>query len=968
MPVTPTPRQRDAIEAALGPVLVVAGPGAGKTFCLIGRIGYLIDTQALAPDRICAVTFTNKAAEEIALRLETTLGTRAEGVTGGTLHGLCVSVLREHGAALQIEKGFGIADEAYQRLVLRRLGVPRKRWGQLLTLFSRRRLQNHQLGEHDAQTFRRYQEYLRTRDLLDFDDLIARTAELFRYHPDLAARVAGQWDYVLVDEFQDLDPAQYEILKALVASHRNFFAVGDDEQSIFSWRGADPKVLQTLASDFGIAAPIVLDQNRRCSIQIFETARRLIAREPSLFDKRLKADRHSEYEVVAHAFADEREETAWLLRDLVADRGAVGLDWGEYAVLYRTHRVGNALEAALVQHGIPCRLARGRALTDDEIVGFVVAALRIMRRPGDPLLVEALAEIVLPRPLVERVRVSMRDDAPFHSALRVFAASRPRSDPDAKKAWRLVYQVASLTAMYRMHTSLTGLIEELLAQRVGAYTNILEELHDELSDPADDPETVRLGARLLTAMRGAEAVRLPCLSGAAIAVRGMLLRAGLTRVEYGGAGTDEGLAEIPANPLRVFKALQFAHASEFGHEFQDFVAFDLETTDLDIRTCEIVEIGAARVRGGEVVEQFHALVRPRARMSAGAQKTHGYDEAALAGERLFEDVWPAFRRFVADDLLVAHNGEAFDVPVLRRMAAGQEGLEQLVFFDSLLLVRSLFRSGGRLEDLALRFGVDTGRAHHALDDAVTLARVFTALGHQKIVRSRKSALVNLLDYLGLGLALDTGSAHDAEATLLKERASYYALGRYSDCLEYYDEERARLGGSGLPTRDDAIELLGGQRTYDRLRASRSAEQRYPEAYARLRGLIDASRGGPMDESVERFLDHVALSTSDGAEVDRHRVNLLTLHSTKGLEFSRVYIVGVEDYQLPGYYQTVDNRVAEIDEARRLLYVGMTRAEDRLVLTRADRRGDRDTGGSRFLEEMALDAVPAQGAVPSPDPD
>src|SRR5213082_3845639 len=183
-------------------------------------------------------------------------------------------------------------------------------------------------------------------------------------------------------------------------------------------------------------------------------------------------------------------------------------------------------------------------------------------------------------------------------------------------------------------------------------------------------------------------------------------------------------------------------------------------------------------------------------------------------------------------------------------------------------------------------------------------------------------------------------------------------------------ERERSGGGPAPTVDELIRRLGGRALMTRLRAEPDPAQRYPAAVARLRALIHEPspphplstkwRGGTLEESIDRLLERVALSTSEGVEVAPHRVNLLTLHSTKGLEFSRVYIVGVEDYQIPGYRESTEKRQAEIEEARRLLYVGMTRARERLVLTRVERRFGMDAGGSSFLEEMGLD-VQAVGA-------
>jgi len=297
-----------------------------------------------------------------------------------------------------------------------------------------------------------------------------------------------------------------------------------------------------------------------------------------------------------------------------------------------------------------------------------------------------------------------------------------------------------------------------------------------------------------------------------------------------------------------------------------------------------------------------------------------------------------------------------------------------VFYDTLPLVRSLSRDSAKLEDLALRFGIDAGRAHHALDDAVTLARVYRELERLRGIRARKAVLVNLLDYLGLALALEPRTdqgAGSGERDMLFKLAKFYTLGRYSDALAFYEMERERTGGDPAPPVDEVIRRLGGRALMTRLRAEPDPEQRYPAAVARLRALMDEASppdaasppdplsttrsGGTLEDSIDRLLGRIALSTSDGIEVAPDRVNLLTLHSTKGLEFSRVYIVGLEDYQIPGLRETKENRQAEIEEARRLVYVGMTRARDRLVLTRVERRFGMEAGGSSFLEEMGLGA-------------
>jgi superfamily I DNA/RNA helicase len=962
--ITPTEAQRAAITAPLGPVLVLAGPGAGKTYCLIERIRHLVAEHGLAPARICAVTFTNKAADEVAGRLRVALGAAAEPMTRGTLHALCANVLRAHGEAVGIPRGFGVADDGYQRLTLRRLGVRhRQREREVLDAFTRARLRFESIAQPDADLLRRYRDLLRRRTLLDFDDLVAETVRLVEQRPDVGRVVAAQWDYLLVDEFQDLDPAQYRLIAALAAGHRNVFAVGDDEQSIFSWRGADPQVLRRFANDFAVTRPYVLDRNRRCARPIFARARQLIEVEQGLFAKDLVADRDSPYPVAAWLLPDEHAEAAFLLADLQADRTASGLAWGDYAVLYRKHEVGNALEGALLAGGVPCRLARGRALQDDPVAGHVVAALRLMRRPDDPILVEAFAERVLPAALLERVRVQVRTAAvPLLDAARAVAGMMVRGSADARRLWRLLYHVEGLAAQYRAHRTLAGLVEALLAQRIGPYSNVLEDREADLQDPEAVAEAVALADRLAGVLHGRGRVMIDVAGPERVGLRGLLLEAGVTQVAY--RGVDQPRADdvrVDADVVTAFKALQLVHCRDLAHQYDAFVAFDLETTDAEVATCGVVEIAAVRVRGGAVVDRFRRLVHADVPIAPGATAVHGYTDADVSDAPPFADVWPAFRAFAGDDLLVAHNAVEFDLPVLRRLAAPCGGADDLVVFDSLVLARALVTGRAGLEALAERFAVPLPRAHHALDDAEALAGVFGALSRLQAVRNRKSALAHLVDFVGLGLALGTGPSGD-EAEVLREISRTYALSPYSDCLEFYAAERQRLGAPDLPEADTVVDRLGGRDLLEKLRTVRTGEQRYPAAYARLMRLVTDSRGGALEQDLDRFLERVALSSSEGVEVDRARVNLLTLHATKGLEFSRVYVVGVEDFQLPGWGPIAHGREDEIREARRLLYVGMTRARDRLVLTRVQTRGGRDAGGSRFLDEMGL--VPeAAGAEP-----
>jgi superfamily I DNA/RNA helicase/DNA polymerase III epsilon subunit-like protein len=961
MSFEPTRQQRDAIEAPLGPVLVIAGPGAGKTFCLIHRIQYLIGRLDIAPRRILAVTFTNKAAEEIATRLHEERGITAVDVTRGTLHAICLMILRDFAERCGLRPGFGIADHEYQEQVLRRLRIPAKRCSQALAYFSLYRLQGKPLSDRGLAFFAQYREALRSRNLADFDDLITLTEELLRTDESAAAELRSRWDYVLVDEFQDLSPTQYGIVRRLADKHRCLFGVGDDEQSIFSWTGADPGIMGRFREDFNLNAPIVLDENRRCSIQILDSARRLIACNPVLFEKQIDTTLKSPFEVLACGFDNEEAEADWLIRDILSDRATAQTGWGDYAVLYRYRWMGRDLEKRLICAGIPCRMARGQALVDDKVVGWVIASLRVIRSPDDPILLGALTELALNPAVRQEVRKSSSREKDFLVNLRAFASQRPKGDADRRRVWRLIYHLENLRGMGRSHQSLSGLVDELLARPIGAGRNPLEEYHHDLTEPSLYPGAAAMATRLAQCVASGSRVWVEPSGGVEIPLVAMLRGAGITNAhrlmpDDVPAADDMvlGADQSPEGglPLRLFKALQLVHSRNLKADFDNFVAFDIETSDFDFDSSQIVDLAAVRVRDNVVVGQFQSLVSCTRSISAPATEIHGYHDGDLIGAPPMSEVWQRFREFVGTDLVVAHNGQEFDVPVLRRACRGFEGFDELVFYDTLPLARAVVDGSVKLKYLAQKFNIEVGREHHALDDAVALAKVVPNLNELRIRRGRTVALVHLLDQLGLALALDQHASPTKEEALFREITRPFTLGRYSDCLDIYAAELAS-GSEGSLGLEEVIEQLGGRALMERLRTDRPVDERYPDSVERLRMLIQASAGETLADHIDDMLRRVALSSSEGAETDPNRLNLLTLHSTKGLEFSRVYVVGVENQVLPGWRAIQEDRTPEIQEARRLLYVGMTRAKHRLVLTHAEQRGGYRAQGHLFITEAGL---------------
>lgn len=958
----PTPSQRAAIEADVGPLLVLAGPGSGKTFCLTQRVRRLIEHHGVAAERICAFTFTNRAAEEIAARLDA-LGPAARLVKRCTIHKFCVDVLREFGTSVNVDAAFGIADEDYQTTLLRQLGSSERNHKALLQSFARHRLRGDPLTPADARRFERYQQILRDRNMLDFDMLLLRAADVIRHAP-AAESLRQRWDAILVDEFQDLNPVQYAIVRALAEGRRNIFAVGDCDQSIYGWAGADVRLFRTFINDFAVTGePVRLRENHRTARQIFTLARRFaerIATFPELGGRaEIVATRETEHPVEAVTFESAEEELAWLIADIGRQRQRYGLSWGDFGLLYRRHEIGNALEPGLLIAGIPCRLAHGRAVAEDPVVRYVAACAGVMLRPQDAAVQERFLRLVLPRTLVAAASAEAE-----RRGSTIFRWLREREESSADdvsdRIKRAKATLKSLGAYLRRHTELSSLLEELLARRVGQYRTQLEVRHRELDDPEVNTEATALAFRIASALQRQALVTVARVGGAEIPIKGMLHALGLRRVEITrhGAGADHiGPADSPRAPLAltVFKAAQVLTARHFATTFQDFAAIDIETTGLDTKRCEIIEIAAVRVRNGRIAGEFHSLVRPTIPIDPGASMVHGLSDADVASAPRFADVWSAFRDFCGDDVLVAHNGEEFDFPVLRRLARGMAGAATMATYDSMPLAHEITSASHQLKALAREFGIDPGTAHRAADDARTLAQVFTRLSREQVTRSRKSCCVQLLAHLGVGLALSAPLPETGDARVLLAIATPFALGVFSEALDYYRTMRESLGDPSIPPLEHVIAELGGIETMERIRRARSAEERYPASMQRLRLLAAGTTGLPLHEQLAALLERIALSGREADTDEAGRVNLLTLHATKGLEFSRVYIVGAEDAQFAVENASVD----DLDESRRAFYVGMTRARDRLVVTRALVRNGKPTGGATYLDELGLGARVAQ---------
>lgn len=402
------PPQQEAVRHDLGPCLVVAGAGSGKTRVLTRRIAWLI-CQGVDPRRILAITFTNKAAGEMRQRIEQLLGHPARSMWISTFHAACVRILRAHCDRLGYNRSFTILDGADQRAVLRdiisRLNLDPQRYRpravQAAIDRAKTELQDPDafaaradnfFADQVARIYRAYQERIAAENALDFGDLIRLTVALLSAHKDVLAHYQQQFHYLLVDEYQDTNAAQYKLLRLLGGGAGNIFAVGDADQSVYRFRGADFTNVLRFRDDYPGARIIQLEQNYRSTQAILDTANRLIKHNSRRQAKRLWTDRGQGHTVTLFRARDEQDEAAFVADEMqrLADTGR---PWSDYAILYRTHAQSRVLEDRLVRLGLPYRIIGGVRFYERKEIKDLLAYLRLLVNPRDELaFTRAIAE------------------------------------------------------------------------------------------------------------------------------------------------------------------------------------------------------------------------------------------------------------------------------------------------------------------------------------------------------------------------------------------------------------------------------------------------------------------------------------------------------------------------------------------------------------------------------------------------
>jgi len=447
------PAQREAAEAINGPVLILAGPGSGKTRVITHRIAYLIKVCGVSPHRIMAVTFTNKAAREMEARLHQLVSGSVGELTIGTFHANCARILRRDGKAIGVNSGFVIYDDDDQISLIKRslqgVGLDPKQYAPraiqsaisaakscLMTPADYLQHGRSYFNEVVQRVYERYQQLLTESNALDFDDLLMKVVQLFRQNPPLLSRYQSRYLHLQVDEFQDTNLVQYELVKQLAGKYRNICVVGDPDQSIYSWRSADLRNILNFEKDYPEAKVVLLEQNYRSTKMILETASHIISANQQRKPKELWTENEPGVPTEVVETYTEQEEAQFVVNEVeqLVSRGEFQLS--DCAIMYRTNAQSRVLEEAFIRYGVPYKLVAGTRFYERREVKDIIAYLRLIQNPSDSVSLLRVINVPLrgigQRSLSELSQWARSMGVPEYRALQMLAEEKESKTTEPK--------------------------------------------------------------------------------------------------------------------------------------------------------------------------------------------------------------------------------------------------------------------------------------------------------------------------------------------------------------------------------------------------------------------------------------------------------------------------------------------------------------------------------------------------------
>ena len=1039
--------QQKAVYHYKGPALVLAGPGSGKTRVITYRVAYLVRHHDIPPDNILAVTFTNKAAGEMKDRLhsDALLGeTIGMEVWIHTFHAACVRILREYGEKIGLNPRFGIVDEEKREKILsqyiRDVGstVAENQLWLVRDFISSAKLrledptQPHKtknlkrIMEDESQIVdmddlmevaRRYQKFLNDHDALDYDDLTLKTVNLLKDCVDVRDKLHEQFQFLMVDEYQDINPAQYELIRHLCGPDRNIMAVADDDQSIYSWRGSDPSFIDKFKEVYNPRIVQLVDHFR--STQNLLRASQSLIRKNTRRKKGILITDNDRGGIIYHYKLDTEDEelklVEWLIRKLVREKR---YSPGQMAIFYRTHRLADKLEKYLLEHKIEVNRIRRESFFDDATVRGIVDYLRlscwhpelyinrVINFP-DPI-IDELTKLQLERAAKKNgmefgalLRSVASSDTPvaevgpltrnrighFISAIDEFA-NAPEDESVSGAVKRLfeflesrrspyhtidlasIQSPGDLTSLWQPVNALYGSIQQknpvsiIAAYGMDNYcaAGILMHVLQNYLDMGE-----KVTCQFLPPEGEPDYIELDEASENTLyAVIGSRENIPDEIIEHAiliGVDTDEEFAPCVANlpagegGVVAVTALKFCQRLLISYESDNtdgLIVYDLETTGNKLRTAEIVEIGARKVGARRGTGVFHQLVNPRGRIPEFSTNIHGISNDDVKNEPGIETVLPSFLEFIDDSILVGHNIKEFDNKIISRYMASYMGRAELP--NAAYDTISVARRLFPLGNYRLDALADKFDIEYdELHRAQDDVNV-TDLIFRKLRREDLWQIVrtSLSEVLPLiGIGI-----LEKNAAMEKENIAFYnAALRYLRYRKESDDIVEILPITNLEAADqeEAIRFLEIMKKEEPPDTKDDID--WSSTKAKFQNIVLDFERANYDTSLNAFLGHAALfNNMDMTEEDEDadKITMMTVHSAKGTEFPVVIMIGMEQGNFP--IMRPDQTEEEFEEERRLCYVGMTRAEKQLYMTSVKRRMGREITPSQFIWEIQPDLI------------
>ena len=1024
-------KQKEAVIHKNGPLLVIAGPGTGKTKVITHRIAYLIRHHGIKPENILAITFTNKAAQEMQERVNDEIGEpHGSNIKVSTFHAFCVSVLRKHALRIGLSENFTIFDQELQDEILtesvREANLDADAYPPWLlrNIISdaKCKLQDpvdaaegadiHDPGtvENIRSVLRNYQDKLAEYDALDFDDLLVKVVELFQQVPEVLKDYHREIAYILVDEFHDVNSVQYHLLQLLCAApEQNLMAVADEDQAIYSWRGSNPQYIDDFRADFN-PRTLELDDHYRCSEKILRAAEEVISRNPERQKQHtLRSHKDAGRDIFHYTFDTPVAEAHGIIQVIQNLVTQLKYSYRDIAVFYRTHRLADVLAEQLLHADIKFQRIQSTNSFGEGGSKDILAYLRFIQwqLPQDLERAINFPETCIDDLTWVRLKwLAQREDIEFVELLRNIEAYPqdvgPLTRRNVRQFWTQIEKLSTEIESEKTDKIILKLFDTLELSRSPYRSEELEVIEKQ----PEPPNLATAQDVLYSAINLKEPIQITASYGideycAAHIIHQtletylnhtaqlqflppdgnrsaqnedgvQLLIGNFEEISENGRdartiliGTADTIntdaIHLEIEGIRSIAALKLCQRLVNRFEspnMADMVVYDLETTGINPKTAEIVEIAAHRLSAiGDEVERYYRLVKPPGgHIPRSATRIHGIDPETVKTAPGIELVLPEFFGFIQNRILIGHNVAEYDNPILGRdlIRYLKRGLSA-PHYDTLATARRLFpRQRCSMHALAEKFEIEHDRLHSALEDVRVNREIFKELIKIDAYKREVKSLTELLPLVGLGILakIEASQSEPAKGDTLTETEVFLnPAKRFVQTHNAVLPDRLPLETTEAVQATDYMEVLQDS-TVPELPEDiewRRHQIHFMNAVLHFESLSDEHR-------LTNFLDYQKLLTNiDEMDDETEQLTLMTLHAAKGTEFPIVIILGMEEGSFPMWKQNITE--AELEEERRLFYVGMTRAQNQLYLSSTTyRTGDRDRSASMFVREVPSNYV------------